>query len=139
MFFLINGPIKLQSLLEYNHHYSINNFQKIQYTQMLTTTCYSIIRLLNVRKKAHTVDERHSLIRRPVSPSLESFLLFNKQMWKVSSSASSSGCKSYICETYRNDQGVFADAKEKHGMRWTTLRGLKKLFMHLAMSNLIQR
>jgi hypothetical protein len=22
---------------------------------------------------------------------------------------------------------VFADAKEKHGMRWTTLRGLKKL------------
>ncbi len=25
--------------------------------------------------------------------------------------------------------GVFADAKEKHGMRWTTLRGLKKLSM----------
>ena len=24
---------------------------------------------------------------------------------------------------------VFADAKEKHGMHWTTLRGLKKLFM----------
>lgn len=24
---------------------------------------------------------------------------------------------------------VFADAKEKHGMRWTTLRGLKKLTM----------
>ncbi|WP_180320259.1 transposase, partial [Cytobacillus gottheilii] len=24
---------------------------------------------------------------------------------------------------------VFADAKEKHGMRWTTLRGLKKLSM----------
>ncbi|WP_179301714.1 transposase, partial [Neobacillus jeddahensis] len=23
----------------------------------------------------------------------------------------------------------FADAKEKHGMRWTTLRGLKKLSM----------
>jgi hypothetical protein len=22
---------------------------------------------------------------------------------------------------------VFADAKEKHGMRWTTLRGLKKV------------
>ncbi|EFV77909.1 hypothetical protein HMPREF1013_01895, partial [Bacillus sp. 2_A_57_CT2] len=22
---------------------------------------------------------------------------------------------------------VFADAKEKHGMRWTTLRGLKKI------------
>ncbi|MGY3314959.1 hypothetical protein ACV242_003455 [Peribacillus simplex] len=24
---------------------------------------------------------------------------------------------------------VFADAKEKHGMRWTTFRGLKKLSM----------
>jgi len=24
---------------------------------------------------------------------------------------------------------VFADAKEKHGMRWTTSRGLKKLSM----------
>jgi hypothetical protein len=24
---------------------------------------------------------------------------------------------------------VFADAKEKHGMRWTTLRGLKKMAM----------
>jgi len=24
---------------------------------------------------------------------------------------------------------VFADANEKHGMRWTTLRGLKKLSM----------
>ena len=24
---------------------------------------------------------------------------------------------------------VFADAKEKHGMRWTTLRGLEKLSM----------
>jgi hypothetical protein len=24
---------------------------------------------------------------------------------------------------------VFADAKEKHGMRWTTLRGLKTLSM----------
>ncbi|WP_205685262.1 transposase, partial [Peribacillus acanthi] len=24
---------------------------------------------------------------------------------------------------------VFADAKEKHGIRWTTLRGLKKLSM----------
>ena len=24
---------------------------------------------------------------------------------------------------------VFADAKEKHGMRWTTLRGIKKLSM----------
>ncbi|WP_434547778.1 transposase [Peribacillus frigoritolerans] len=24
---------------------------------------------------------------------------------------------------------VFPDAKEKHGMRWTTLRGLKKLSM----------
>jgi hypothetical protein len=24
---------------------------------------------------------------------------------------------------------VFSDAKEKHGMRWTTLRGLKKLSM----------
>ncbi len=24
---------------------------------------------------------------------------------------------------------VFTDAKEKHGMRWTTLRGLKKLSM----------
>jgi hypothetical protein len=24
---------------------------------------------------------------------------------------------------------VFVDAKEKHGMRWTTLRGLKKLSM----------
>jgi hypothetical protein len=24
---------------------------------------------------------------------------------------------------------VFADAKEKHGMRWTTLRGLKKVTM----------
>jgi len=24
---------------------------------------------------------------------------------------------------------VFADAKEKHGMRWTNLRGLKKLSM----------
>ncbi|KIL80136.1 Mobile element protein [Bacillus badius] len=24
---------------------------------------------------------------------------------------------------------VFAGAKEKHGMRWTTLRGLKKLSM----------
>ena len=24
---------------------------------------------------------------------------------------------------------VFADAKEKHGMRWTTLKGLKKLSM----------
>lgn len=24
---------------------------------------------------------------------------------------------------------IFADAKEKHGMRWTTLRGLKKLSM----------
>ncbi len=24
---------------------------------------------------------------------------------------------------------VFADGKEKHGMRWTTLRGLKKLLM----------
>ncbi|KRG12371.1 hypothetical protein ACA30_20085 [Virgibacillus soli] len=24
---------------------------------------------------------------------------------------------------------VFADAKEKHGMRWTTLRGLKKMSM----------
>lgn len=24
---------------------------------------------------------------------------------------------------------VFADTKEKHGMRWTTLRGLKKLSM----------
>ena len=24
---------------------------------------------------------------------------------------------------------VFADAKEKHGMRWTTLRGLKELSM----------
>ncbi|AMM94097.1 hypothetical protein UP17_17755 [Peribacillus simplex] len=24
---------------------------------------------------------------------------------------------------------VFADAKEKHGMRWTALRGLKKLSM----------
>lgn len=24
---------------------------------------------------------------------------------------------------------VFADAKEKHGMHWTTLRGLKKLSM----------
>jgi len=31
----------------------------------------------------------------------------------------------------RNDtvELVFADAKEKHGMRWTTLRGLKKLSM----------
>lgn len=25
---------------------------------------------------------------------------------------------------------VFADAKEKHGIRWTTLRGIKKLSMH---------
>nr|WP_318240717.1 transposase [Sporosarcina gallistercoris] len=24
---------------------------------------------------------------------------------------------------------VFADAEEKHGMRWTTLRGLKKMSM----------
>ncbi len=26
-------------------------------------------------------------------------------------------------------ESVFADAKEKHGMRWTTLRELKKLTM----------
>lgn len=31
--------------------------------------------------------------------------------------------------TKRNFERVFADAKEKHGMCWTTLRGLKKLSM----------
>jgi hypothetical protein len=44
-----------------------------------------------------------------------------------------------ICATYEIKQiyakrketieRVFADAKEKHGMRWTPLRGLKKLSM----------
>lgn len=27
------------------------------------------------------------------------------------------------------DERVFADMKEKHGMRWTTLRGLRKVSM----------
>jgi transposase len=30
---------------------------------------------------------------------------------------------------------VFADGKEKHGMRWTTLRGLKKLFMQAMLTS----
>ncbi|MFP3380531.1 transposase, partial [Bacillus sp. SIMBA_069] len=30
---------------------------------------------------------------------------------------------------------VFADAKEKHGMRWTTLRGLKKLSMQAVLTS----
>jgi hypothetical protein len=38
-----------------------------------------------------------------------------------------------IKEIYRKRketiERVFADAKEKHGMRWTTLRGLKKMSM----------
>ena len=29
---------------------------------------------------------------------------------------------------------VFADAKEKHGMRWTTLRGLEKLSMQVILT-----
>jgi hypothetical protein len=29
----------------------------------------------------------------------------------------------------QTNERVFADAKEKHGMRWTTLRGLEKLSM----------
>jgi hypothetical protein len=29
---------------------------------------------------------------------------------------------------------VFADVKEKHGMRWTTLRGLKKLSMQVMLT-----
>jgi hypothetical protein len=29
----------------------------------------------------------------------------------------------------QTNERVFSDAKEKHGMRWTTLRGLEKLSM----------
>jgi hypothetical protein len=43
----------------------------------------------------------------------------------------------HLCHTLENKsirrketiERAFADAKEKHGMRWTTLRGLKKLSM----------
>jgi transposase len=37
--------------------------------------------------------------------------------------------KSIYARRKETIERVFADAKEKHGMRWTTLRGLKKLFM----------
>jgi transposase len=37
--------------------------------------------------------------------------------------------KSIYAKRKETIERVFADAKEKHGMRWTTLRGLKKLFM----------
>jgi hypothetical protein len=34
-----------------------------------------------------------------------------------------------VIERKETIERVFADAKEKHGMRWTTLRVLKKLYM----------
>ncbi|MFI8492983.1 transposase, partial [Peribacillus butanolivorans] len=34
-----------------------------------------------------------------------------------------------VIEKVGKPEAVAADAKEKHGMRWTTLRGLKKLSM----------
>ncbi|MEK4030352.1 IS1182 family transposase [Pseudobacillus sp. FSL P4-0506] len=37
--------------------------------------------------------------------------------------------KAIYAERKETIERVFADAKEKHGMRWTTLRGLKKLSM----------
>ncbi|MGG3470455.1 IS1182 family transposase, partial [Neobacillus pocheonensis] len=37
--------------------------------------------------------------------------------------------KSIYARRKETIERVFADAKEKHGMRWTTLRGIKKLFM----------
>ncbi|MBT2700976.1 transposase, partial [Bacillus sp. ISL-40] len=37
--------------------------------------------------------------------------------------------KSIYARRKETIERVFADAKEKHGMRWTTLRGLKKLSM----------
>ena len=37
--------------------------------------------------------------------------------------------KAIYAERKETIERVFADAKEKHGMRWTTLRGLKELSM----------
>ncbi|MFE4133361.1 transposase [Peribacillus sp. YIM B13482] len=48
------------------------------------------------------------------------------------SSRSSAPSRRYIanfCKMQRTIERVFADGKEKNGMRWTTLRGLKKLLM----------
>ncbi|WP_412547140.1 transposase [Peribacillus simplex] len=45
------------------------------------------------------------------------------------SSAPSRRHKANLCKTQRTIERVFADGKEKHGMRWTTLRGVKKLLM----------
>ncbi|CAK6472115.1 transposase [Peribacillus simplex] len=38
--------------------------------------------------------------------------------------------KSIYAKRKETVERIFADAKEKHGMRWTTLRGLEKLPMH---------
>ncbi|WP_446739200.1 transposase [Rummeliibacillus sp. BSL5] len=40
-----------------------------------------------------------------------------------------------ICEEWRETvECSFADVEERHGMRWTTLKGLKKLSMQMMLS-----
>ena len=42
--------------------------------------------------------------------------------------------KQYMPGAKETIERVFADAKEKHGMRWTTLRGLEKLSMQVILT-----
>jgi hypothetical protein len=51
-------------------------------------------------------------------------------MWKKQTTfAHHNDVKPIYAKRKETIERVFADAKEKHGMRWTTLRGLKKLSM----------
>lgn len=42
--------------------------------------------------------------------------------------------KSLYAKRKETIEHVFADAKEKHGMRWTKLRGLKKVSMQVMLN-----
>lgn len=42
--------------------------------------------------------------------------------------------KSFYAKRKERIERVFADAKEKHGMRWTKLRGLKKISMQVMLN-----
>jgi len=49
-----------------------------------------------------------------------------KVMMKKQITSSTASCKTYICESKEKIERVLADAKEKHDVRWTALRGFLK-------------
>jgi hypothetical protein len=76
------------------------------------------------------VKNLYSEIGRPsIDPVVLFKMIFIKYIFRIRSMRHTYEIKQIYAKRKETIERVFADAKEKHGIRWTTLRGLKKLSM----------